>query len=191
MAQTVTMTQGTRDIQIVNDSRNCVRSTLYAQIRYDKACEYWYFATPYTYPLTDFEALMNGRKGSKGKDPGSNIQNLKPDCIAEPRQRFATGGFSWWTILCLMTGSIVGISLGLLCCIYVSTLHENDLWFSNIKEVEREISFRTECGLYYSYYKQMLKAPSIQQGTEIYSQDRFTGYKVTLASYHFSYGTLC
>lgn len=32
------------------------------------------------------------------------------------------------------------------------------------QEVEREISFRTECGLYYSYYKQMLQAPSIQEG---------------------------
>uniref|UniRef100_A0A8C1ANP6 Dpy-19 like C-mannosyltransferase 3 n=1 Tax=Cyprinus carpio carpio TaxID=630221 RepID=A0A8C1ANP6_CYPCA len=109
------------------------------------------------------------RKGSKGKDPGSNIQNLKPDC-----------GFSWWTILCLMTGSIVGISLGLLCCIYVSTLHENDLWFSNIKEVEREISFRTECGLYYSYYKQMLKAPSIQQGLYELIHDNTTESKRTI-----------
>lgn len=31
--------------------------------------------------------------------------------------------------------------------------------------MEREISFRTECGLYYSYYKQMLQAPSLLQGT--------------------------
>ncbi|XP_026071847.1 probable C-mannosyltransferase DPY19L3 [Carassius auratus] len=120
------------------------------------------------------------RKGSKGKDPGSNIQNLKPDCTDEPKQRFATGGFSWWTILCLMTGSIVGVSLGLLCCIYVSTLHENDLWFSNIKEVEREISFRTECGLYYSYYKQMLKAPSIQQGLYELIHDNTTESKRTI-----------
>lgn len=37
------------------------------------------------------------------------------------------------------------------------------------QEVEREISFRTECGLYYSYYKQMLSASSIQEGMEIYS----------------------
>uniref|UniRef100_A0A671Q4K3 Probable C-mannosyltransferase DPY19L3 n=1 Tax=Sinocyclocheilus anshuiensis TaxID=1608454 RepID=A0A671Q4K3_9TELE len=91
-----------------------------------------------------------------------------------------TCGFSWWTILCVMTGSIVGISLGLLCCIYVATLHENDLWFSNIKEVEREISFRTECGLYYSYYKQMLKAPSIQQGLYELIHDDTTESKRTI-----------
>lgn len=34
----------------------------------------------------------------------------------------------------------------------------------HLQEVEREISFRTECGLYYSYYKQMIRAASIQQG---------------------------
>uniref|UniRef100_A0A8C1H3C7 Dpy-19 like C-mannosyltransferase 3 n=1 Tax=Cyprinus carpio carpio TaxID=630221 RepID=A0A8C1H3C7_CYPCA len=123
---------------------------------------------------------LRQRKGSKGKDPGPSVQNLKPDCTAEPRERFATGGFSWWTILCVMTGSTVGISLGLLCCIYVATLHENDLWFSNIKEVEREISFRTECGLYYSYYKQMLKAPSIQQGLYELIHDNTTESKRTI-----------
>uniref|UniRef100_A0A673HLK0 Probable C-mannosyltransferase DPY19L3 n=1 Tax=Sinocyclocheilus rhinocerous TaxID=307959 RepID=A0A673HLK0_9TELE len=104
---------------------------------------------------------LRQRKGSRGKDPGPS-------------------GFSWWTILCVMTGSIVGISLGLLCCIYVATLHENDLWFSNIKEVEREISFRTECGLYYSYYKQMLKAPSIQQGLYELIHDNTTESKRTI-----------
>ncbi|KAI7814838.1 probable C-mannosyltransferase DPY19L3 isoform X2 [Triplophysa rosa] len=120
------------------------------------------------------------RKGSKGKDPGPSIQNLKPECIAESKERLKTGGFSWWTILCLIIGSIVGVSLGLLCCIYVATLHDNDLWFSNIKEVEREISFRTECGLYYSYYKQMLKAPSIQQGLYELMHDNTTESKRTI-----------
>lgn len=123
---------------------------------------------------------LRQRKGSKGKEPGPSIQNLKTECIAESKERLETGGFSWWTILCLITGSIVGLSLGLLCCIYVATLHENDLWFSNIKEVEREISFRTECGLYYSYYKQMLKAPSIQQGLYELMHDNTTESKRTI-----------
>ncbi|XP_067293676.1 protein C-mannosyl-transferase DPY19L3 [Pseudorasbora parva] len=123
---------------------------------------------------------LRQRKGSKGKEPGPSIQNLKAECITEPRDRFATGGFSWWTILCVTTGSIVGVSLGLLCCIYAATLHENDLWFSNIKEVEREISFRTECGLYYSYYKQMLKAPSVQQGLYELIHDNTTESKRTI-----------
>uniref|UniRef100_A0A3Q3APW8 Dpy-19 like C-mannosyltransferase 3 n=1 Tax=Kryptolebias marmoratus TaxID=37003 RepID=A0A3Q3APW8_KRYMA len=87
---------------------------------------------------------LRQRKGSKGKEA---LQSY----------------WSWGAIIWTSIGCSVSVGLGLLCCIYMATLHENDLWFSNIKEVEREISFRTECGLYYSYYKQMLQAPSIHE----------------------------
>ncbi|XP_057348990.1 probable C-mannosyltransferase DPY19L3 isoform X3 [Manis pentadactyla] len=69
-----------------------------------------------------------------------------------------------WKILSFTVGGTIALCIGLLTSVYLATLHENDLWFSNIKEVEREISFRTECGLYYSYYKQMLQAPTLMQG---------------------------
>ncbi|XP_036400424.1 probable C-mannosyltransferase DPY19L3 [Megalops cyprinoides] len=105
---------------------------------------------------------LRQRKASKGKD-GSQ-ENQRPDPPDDFTQKTPTGGWTWVTVVWGIVGGLVGVSLGLLACIYVATLHENDLWFSNIKEVEREISFRTECGLYYSYYKQMLQAPSIQQG---------------------------
>ncbi|XP_047566894.1 probable C-mannosyltransferase DPY19L3 isoform X2 [Lutra lutra] len=69
-----------------------------------------------------------------------------------------------WKLLSFAVGGTIALCIGLLTSVYLATLHENDLWFSNIKEVEREISFRTECGLYYSYYKQMLQAPTLMQG---------------------------
>ncbi|XP_036087094.1 probable C-mannosyltransferase DPY19L3 isoform X2 [Rousettus aegyptiacus] len=69
-----------------------------------------------------------------------------------------------WKTLSFTVGGTIALCVGLLTSVYLATLHENDLWFSNIKEVEREISFRTECGLYYSYYKQMLQAPTLTQG---------------------------
>ncbi|XP_010639297.1 probable C-mannosyltransferase DPY19L3 isoform X3 [Fukomys damarensis] len=70
----------------------------------------------------------------------------------------------FWNILSFTVGGTTALGIGLLTSVYLATLHENDLWFSNIKEVEREISFRTECGLYYSYYKQMLQSPTLKQG---------------------------
>uniref|UniRef100_A0AAQ4PKL8 Dpy-19 like C-mannosyltransferase 3 n=1 Tax=Gasterosteus aculeatus aculeatus TaxID=481459 RepID=A0AAQ4PKL8_GASAC len=48
------------------------------------------------------------------------------------------------------------------------------------REMEREISFRTECGLYYSYYKQMLQAPSIQEGLSELIHDNLTESKRTI-----------
>ncbi|XP_022521009.2 probable C-mannosyltransferase DPY19L3 isoform X2 [Astyanax mexicanus] len=122
---------------------------------------------------------LRQRKGSKGKDPGPDAQSPRCDHAAEGPVKTASGTL-WWTVLCVVTGCTVGVSLGLLCCIYVATLHENDLWFSNIKEVEREISFRTECGLYYSYYKQMLRAPSIQEGLYELVNDNTTESKRTI-----------
>ncbi|XP_072527775.1 protein C-mannosyl-transferase DPY19L3 isoform X2 [Salminus brasiliensis] len=123
---------------------------------------------------------LRQRKGSKGKDPGADTQSQRSDHAAEVPVKPASAGAPWWTVLCVVTGSTVGVSLGLLCCIYVATLHENDLWFSNIKEVEREISFRTECGLYYSYYKQMLRAPSVQEGLYELVNDNTTESKRTI-----------
>ncbi|XP_069724233.1 protein C-mannosyl-transferase DPY19L3 isoform X2 [Phaenicophaeus curvirostris] len=104
------------------------------------------------------------RRAGKGtevdEDQPSEEKNVKPDGKVLSDHT----GRKLWDVLSVAVGGIVAVSLGLLTSVYVATLHENDLWFSNIKEVEREISFRTECGLYYSYYKQMIQAASIQQG---------------------------
>ncbi|GFO42188.1 Dpy-19-like protein 3 [Plakobranchus ocellatus] len=62
----------------------------------------------------------------------------------------------------------------------VYQLHENNLWFTNIKEVEREISFRTEAGLYYSYYKQLVHSPSILEGIQALRNDRLTEHPDTI-----------
>ncbi|XP_054588649.1 protein C-mannosyl-transferase DPY19L3 isoform X5 [Nothobranchius furzeri] len=62
----------------------------------------------------------------------------------------------------------------------VNAIHENLLWFSQLTEVEREISFRTECGLYYSYYKQMLQASSIKEGLLELIHDNMTESRRTI-----------
>ncbi|XP_071134170.1 protein C-mannosyl-transferase DPY19L3-like isoform X1 [Mytilus edulis] len=63
---------------------------------------------------------------------------------------------------------------------YMKIIHETQTWFSNIKEVEREISFRTESGLYYSYYKTMVLAPSITDGLHQLTHDNVTEHPDTI-----------
>ncbi|XP_061620761.1 probable C-mannosyltransferase DPY19L3 isoform X2 [Phyllopteryx taeniolatus] len=136
-------------------------------------------------------AALRQRKGSRGKEPPQS-----PHADSQPQQRHQAnccsrhhrhhhddllqGDWSWGCIVWTSVGWSVSVGLGLLCCMYMATLHENDLWFSNIKEVEREISFRTECGLYYSYYKQLLNAPSIQEGLSELIHDNLTESKRTI-----------
>ncbi|XP_015495413.1 probable C-mannosyltransferase DPY19L3 isoform X3 [Parus major] len=110
--------------------------------------------------MTTVRQRRVGKGTEAAEDQPSEETNVKPDGKIPPDPP----GGKVWNILSITVGGIVAISVGLLTSVYVATLHENDLWFSNIKEVEREISFRTECGLYYSYYKQMIQAASIQQG---------------------------
>lgn len=46
-----------------------------------------------------------------------------------------------------------------------SMINSSDLF--PLQQLEREISFRTESGLYFSYYKQLVLAPSISQGSDL------------------------
>ncbi|XP_042584088.1 probable C-mannosyltransferase DPY19L3 isoform X3 [Cyprinus carpio] len=89
-------------------------------------------------------------------------------------------GQNCWPAAVIAAGLLLAGVIGLFHAWCVYSIHENLLWFSQLKEVEREISFRTECGLYYSYYKQMLKAPSIQQGLYELIHDNTTESKRTI-----------
>ncbi|XP_028257994.1 probable C-mannosyltransferase DPY19L3 isoform X1 [Parambassis ranga] len=86
----------------------------------------------------------------------------------------------WQQGVSVATGLLLAGLLGLTHAWCVNSIHENLLWFSQLTEVEREISFRTECGLYYSYYKQMLQAPSIQEGLSELIHDNLTESKRTI-----------
>ncbi|ETE58176.1 Protein dpy-19-like 3 [Ophiophagus hannah] len=87
---------------------------------------------------------------------GIKSTNVPQDCLSQEKNwklnEKSVAGAKQWKKVSLVVGGIVGLFLGILTSVYISTLHENDLWFSNIKEVEREISFRTECGLHSLIY---------------------------------------
>lgn len=80
----------------------------------------------------------------------------------------------------IVVGLCVALYLGYEYAKYAKMLHENDMWFSNIKQVEREISFRTESGLYFSYYKQFVLAPSISEGLHQLTHDNVTEHLRTI-----------
>ncbi|XP_034039438.1 probable C-mannosyltransferase DPY19L3 isoform X2 [Thalassophryne amazonica] len=86
----------------------------------------------------------------------------------------------WRRCVSMAAGLVLAVLLALSQTWCVNAIHENLLWFSQLPEVEREISFRTECGLYYSYYKQILQAPSIQEGLSELIHDNLTESKRTI-----------
>uniref|UniRef100_A0A8C0VFQ7 Uncharacterized protein n=1 Tax=Cyanistes caeruleus TaxID=156563 RepID=A0A8C0VFQ7_CYACU len=81
--------------------------------------------------MTTVRQRRVGKGTEAAEDQPSEETNVKPDGKIPPDPP----GGKVWNILSITVGGIVAISVGLLTSVYVATLHENDLWFSNIKVI--------------------------------------------------------
>uniref|UniRef100_A0A915L3G7 C-mannosyltransferase dpy-19 n=1 Tax=Romanomermis culicivorax TaxID=13658 RepID=A0A915L3G7_ROMCU len=69
---------------------------------------------------------------------------------------------------------ILAIGFGIANRYHVANMFENDRHFSYLSDLEREMTFRTEMGLYYSYFKTLVKAPSLSNGLSLIIKDNVT-----------------
>ncbi|XP_061193675.1 probable C-mannosyltransferase DPY19L1 isoform X3 [Saccostrea echinata] len=74
----------------------------------------------------------------------------------------------------------LAISVGYMHRNHVYGMFERDKHFSHLSNLERELSFRTEMGLYFSYFKTIIEAPSFLDGLNEIMYDNITEYPDTI-----------
>jgi len=87
------------------------------------------------------------------------------------------GAWSWGFTLVVIT---ISLGMGWINQQHVSSLFENDRHFSHLSNLEREMTFRTEMGLYYSYFKTIVVSDSINDGIYNLYRNNKTEYPLTI-----------
>jgi len=102
--------------------------------------------------------------------------NFKVNKVHVQECGFYEDSSSWYILLVILITIIVGV----LNANHVSTLFENDRHFSHLSNVEREMTFRTEMGLYYSYFKTIIEANSLSEGAQMLYRNNLTEYPLVI-----------
>ncbi|XP_046580425.1 probable C-mannosyltransferase DPY19L1 [Haliotis rubra] len=122
----------------------------------------------------------NRRQGSTG-DHRSSFKHGKSkyNRSSESREREKENGNSWGIVYKLF---LVAVAIGIAVSHrnHIATMFEKDRHFSHLSTLERELAFRTEMGLYYSYFKTLIHAPSFMDGLNEIMYDNVTEYPQTI-----------
>ncbi|XP_034554591.1 dpy-19-like 1, like [Notolabrus celidotus] len=113
------------------------------------------------------------RAGREGKASSSAPSNG----LSGLRHRL---GLTQSSLLVLVSTLLLAAVAGYLHWLHLSELFENDRHFSHLSNLEKEMAFRTEMGLYYSYYKTIIEAPSFLDGLNKVMNDRLTEYPLVI-----------
>jgi hypothetical protein len=103
--------------------------------------------------------LSTGLRRRRRPEPSSSENTKLPD-QEEVKQESNTNKATS-TLLYYTLGVGCMVLTGFVYSKYIKLLHENNLWFSRLQAVEREISFRTESGFYYSFFKELSTGPHV------------------------------
>nr|XP_044599910.1 probable C-mannosyltransferase DPY19L4 isoform X4 [Equus asinus] len=127
----------------------------------------WYLLSMYMGPLVScsFQGAVIELRQRKKPKSSENKESAKEEKINDtPIPERAPKYVLFQRFAKIFIGCLAAVTSGMMYALYLSAYHERRFWFSNRQELEREITFQGDSAIYYSYYKDMLKAPSFERG---------------------------
>ncbi|KAF3692385.1 putative C-mannosyltransferase DPY19L1 [Channa argus] len=125
-------------------------------------------------PLVPPPGKTNARRPAR---EGKAFNSAHPNGLSGVRHKL---GLSPPAAVKLGTTLFLAALAGYLHWYHLFHLFENDRHFSHLSNLEKEMAFRTEMGLYYSYYKTIIEAPSFLDGLHMIMNDRLTEHPLVI-----------
>ena len=125
---------------------------------------------------------MTTRKMKKSKKSINNDEKEKNSRKKDQNQKTKTQKSTFLTKskLFYIGALLLSLFFGWTHYKYCFHLFENERHFSHLATIERDMSFRTEMGLYYSYYKDLIHADTYKEGFNKILNDEKTEYPSTI-----------
>ncbi|XP_026861180.1 dpy-19-like 1, like isoform X1 [Electrophorus electricus] len=120
-------------------------------------------------------STVKGRRVKEGK--GSFFQSKNGLFTGFIKNKLGLSPSAFVRVLIVL---IIALAAGLSHWYHLSHLFENDRHFSHMSALEKEMAFRTEMGLYYSYFKTIIEAPTFLNGLYMIMNDRLTEYPLVI-----------